>query len=82
MRQRLKAADSGLSPERALEELQRLQQHQIRINPSAKPINGISRLSETHNRPQSEKTRSATATFSVVVHVFELGFININNLRV
>ena len=50
MRQRLKAADSGLSPERALEELQRLQQHQIRINPSAKPINGISRLSETHNR--------------------------------
>jgi hypothetical protein len=50
MRQRLKAADSDLSPERALEELQRLQQHQIRINPSAKPINGISRLSETHNR--------------------------------
>jgi len=50
MRQRLKAADSDLSPERALEQLQRLQQHQIRINPSAKPINGISRLSETHNR--------------------------------
>lgn len=49
MRQRLKDADSGLSPERALDELQRLQQHQIRINP-AKPINGISRLSETHNR--------------------------------
>jgi len=50
MRQRLKAADSDLSPERALEQLQRLQHHQIRINPSAKPINGISRLSETHNR--------------------------------
>jgi transposase len=50
MRQRLKTADSDLSPERALEQLQRLQQHQIRINPSAKPINGISRLSETHNR--------------------------------
>ena len=50
MRQRLKAADSDLSPERALEQLQRLQQHQIRINPSAKPITGISRLSETHDR--------------------------------
>jgi hypothetical protein len=33
-----------------LDYLQRLQHHQIRINPSAKPINGISRLSETHNR--------------------------------
>ena len=50
MRQRLKAADSDLSPERALEQLQRLQQHQIRINPSAQPITGISRLSETHCR--------------------------------
>lgn len=50
MRQRLKAADSGMSSERALEHLQRLQQHQIRINASAKPINGVSRLSETHER--------------------------------
>jgi transposase len=50
MRQRLKAADSDLSPERALDYLQRLQHHQIRINPSAKTINGISRLSDTHNR--------------------------------
>ena len=50
MRQRLKAADCDLSPERALDHLQRLQHHQIRINPSAQPINGISRLSETHNR--------------------------------
>ncbi len=50
MRQRLKAADSDLSPERALDHLQRLQHHQIRINPSGKPIHGISRLSETHNR--------------------------------
>jgi transposase len=50
MRQRLRAADSDLSPERALELLQRLQHHQIRINPSAKPITGIARLSETHSR--------------------------------
>jgi transposase len=50
MRQRLSAADSDLSPERALEHLQRLQHHQIRISPSVQPINGISRLSEIHNR--------------------------------
>ena len=50
MRQRLKVADCELSPERALDQLQQLQHHQIRINSSAKPITGISRLSETHNR--------------------------------
>lgn len=50
MRQRLKAADSDLSPERALAELQRLQHHQIRINHADKPIHGISRISEIHNR--------------------------------
>lgn len=50
MRQRLSAADSDLSPERALEQLQRLQHHQIRLNPSTKTITGISRLSETHDR--------------------------------
>ncbi len=50
MRQRLHAADSELSPERALAELQKLQQHQIRINQAAQPVSGISRFSETHNR--------------------------------
>ena len=50
MRQRLKAADCELSPERALAELQRLQHHQIRIDKADKPINGISRLSDIHNR--------------------------------
>lgn len=50
MRQRLKAADSDLSPERALEQLQRIQHHQIRINQAADPVSGISRLSEIHNR--------------------------------
>ena len=50
MRQRLKAADSDLSPERALEQLQRLQHHEIRIGQAAKSIRGISRLSETHDR--------------------------------
>jgi transposase len=50
MRQRLHAADSELSPERALAELQKLQHHQIRINQAAQPVTGISRFSETHNR--------------------------------
>jgi transposase len=50
MRQRLKSAESDLSPERALEQLQRIQQHQIRIDRAAKPINGISRLSDVHHR--------------------------------
>jgi transposase len=50
MRQRLHAANSDLSPERALEQLQRIQHHQVRINQYEKPINGISRLSDIHNR--------------------------------
>jgi hypothetical protein len=50
MRQRLLAADSDLSPERALEQLQRIQHHQIRINQAAEPVHGISRLSDIHNR--------------------------------
>lgn len=50
MRQRLSAADSDLSPERALAQLQRIQHHQIRINHAAQSIDGISRLSEIHDR--------------------------------
>ena len=50
MRQRLSCADAPLSPERALEELQKLQRHQIRINQADRPVTGISRLSETQDR--------------------------------
>ena len=50
MRQRLSSADAQLSPERALEELQKLQHHQIRINQAERPVTGISRLSETQDR--------------------------------
>ena len=50
MRQRLSSADAPLSPERALEELQKLQRHQIRINQADRPVTGISRLSETQDR--------------------------------
>lgn len=50
MRQRLSSADAQLSPERALQELQKLQHHQIRINQAERPVTGISRLSETQGR--------------------------------
>jgi len=50
MRQRLKAADSDLSPEQAIEQLQRIQHHQIRIHSSDKPVSGISRLSDIQSR--------------------------------
>ena len=50
MRQRLSCADAHLSPERALEELQKLQHHQIRINQVDRPVTGISRFSETQDR--------------------------------
>lgn len=50
MRQRLSSTDAHLSPERALEELQKLQHHQIRINQADRPVTGISRLSDTQDR--------------------------------
>ena len=42
MRQRLQAAGSDLSPERAIEQLQRIQHHQVRIHPSANPVSANS----------------------------------------
>ena len=50
MRQRLKAADSDLSPERAIEQLQRIQHHQISINQATQPVSGISRISDVQSR--------------------------------
>lgn len=50
MRQRLKAADCDLSPERAIEQLQRIQHHQIRISSSVKPVSGISRITDIQDR--------------------------------
>ena len=49
MRQRLKLAKSDLSPERALEQLRRIQRHTVRIN-QAEPLTGIS----TINQAQAE----------------------------
>ena len=43
MRQRLKLAKSGISPERALEKLRRIQRHSVSINAGA-PMSGISTI--------------------------------------
>ena len=45
MRQRLKVAATGISPERALQMLKRIQHHRVSIN-DAKPMEGISSLAE------------------------------------
>ena len=45
MRQRLKQAKSELSPERALEQLSRIQRHSISINRTM-PISGISTIND------------------------------------
>jgi transposase len=50
MRQRLTAAKTGLSPERALEQLRRIQHHQIRLSQDGKPITGISKLADVHDQ--------------------------------
>jgi len=44
MRQRLKVAQTGLSPERALEYLRRIQHHQVRLNDS-QTVTGVSTMS-------------------------------------
>ncbi len=48
MRMRLKAADTGLSPDRALERLRRIQYHQVRLNDS-QPLSGLSSIDATQS---------------------------------
>lgn len=43
MRSRLRAAHTGLTPERALEQLRRIQHHRIRLN-GAEPVTGVSAI--------------------------------------
>ncbi|MBW9248735.1 MAG: IS1634 family transposase, partial [Acidithiobacillus ferriphilus] len=45
MRSRLRASHTGLTPERALEQLRRIQHHQIRLN-GAPPVSGVSSIHE------------------------------------
>ena len=44
MRQRLRAANTKLSPERALEQLRRIQRHRITLN--RKPHTGVSTMTQ------------------------------------
>jgi hypothetical protein len=45
MRSRLRAANAGLTPERALEQLRRIQHHRIRLN-GAEPVTGVSSIND------------------------------------
>ncbi|ENO84804.1 IS4 family transposase [Thauera aminoaromatica S2] len=47
VRSRLKAADAGYTPERALEQLQRIQHHRVRLN-GGEPMEGTSAISTEH----------------------------------
>jgi transposase len=48
MRMRLRAADAGVSPERALESLRRIQHHRVSLNGQT-PLSGVSSLSPEQN---------------------------------
>ena len=48
MRCLLKAADAGYTPERALEQLQRIQHHRVRLN-GGEPVAGVSTISTEQN---------------------------------
>lgn len=45
MRSRLRAVNAGLTPERALEQLRRIQHHRIRLN-GAEPVTGVSSIND------------------------------------
>ena len=47
MRTRLRASDTPLSPERALEKLRRIQHHQVTLN-NTQPATGLSTISQEH----------------------------------
>lgn len=49
MRSRLTQAETGLSPERAIAQLQRIQHHRVRLN-GGKPITGVSSLTSEQNK--------------------------------
>lgn len=48
MRSRLKAASTGYTPERALEQLQRIQHHRVRLN-GGEPVAGVSTISKAQS---------------------------------
>lgn len=48
MRMRLRAANTGVTPERALQSLKRIQHHRVSIN-GAPPLSGVSSMTTEHN---------------------------------
>ena len=48
MRMRLRAANTGITPERALQSLKRIQHHRVSIN-GASPLCGVSSMTVEHN---------------------------------
>ena len=49
MRMRLRAANTGITPERALQSLKRIQHHRVTLG-SAAPLSGVSSLSDEQNQ--------------------------------
>jgi len=49
MRMRLREGKTGLTPERALQSLQRIQHHRVSIN-GAQPLSGVSSMTAEHNQ--------------------------------
>ena len=79
MRSRLRASHTGLTPERALEQLRRIQHHQTRLN-GAPPYPGClpPRLPKRGTAcPPGKKTICVSATDAVVVERFEIDISNI-----
>jgi len=48
MRMRLRAANTGITPERALQMLKRIQHHRVTLGGAA-PLSGVSSMSHEHN---------------------------------
>jgi hypothetical protein len=48
MRMRLRAGNTGLTPERALQSLRRIQHHRVSIN-GAPPLSGVSSMTTEHS---------------------------------
>ena len=85
MRARLHAAHTGLSPERALEQLTRIQHHRIRIA-QGDPVTGVSTINAEQAGTFSalgvgEETGGFAAVTAAVVERFKTALNKNNRLR-
>ena len=84
MRSRLCAAHTGLTPERALEQLHRIQHHRVRLNGAPPVCGGVfpPRVSKRGSAcPPGEKASHVSAIDAVVVERFEIAISNFNKLQ-